>query len=160
MCIKCINNAAVTTDGPERLQSRFGLKMSRTSKRNGANRHKSVFLVDRHALMRRAAASWINRCPVLEVCGMARRMAEAFRSVNRLRPDVVVSEIMRPQDLGFIRDLHRRHPHLPILVFSMRDEAVFGARAKKAGACGYVMKDAGGDQLVRSIRAVLRGRSA
>jgi two-component system, NarL family, invasion response regulator UvrY len=87
-------------------------------------------------------------------------MAEAFRSVNRLRPDVVVSEIMRPQDLGFIRELRRRHPHLPILVFSMQDEAVFGARAKKAGACGYLMKHAGGDELVRSIRAVLRRRSA
>ncbi len=112
----CINDAAVATAGHERLQSPFGLKMSRTSKRNGANRHKSVLLVDRHALMRWAAASWINRCPVLEVCGSASGMAQAFQSINRLRPDGVVSEILRPQDLGFIRDLHRRHPHFPILV--------------------------------------------
>ena len=117
-----------------------------------------VLLVDRHALMRCAATGWINSCSSLEVCGTADDKAQAFRSVKRLHPDVVVSEILQPQDLGFIRELHRRHPRLPILVFSMRDEAVYGARARAAGAGGYLMKAAGGDKLVRSIRALLRGR--
>jgi DNA-binding NarL/FixJ family response regulator len=134
--------------------------MGRKSKRDLKGRCRRIVLVDRHTLMRRAAASWINRCPGLEVCGRAGGMAKAFRSINQLRPDVVVSEIMRPQDLGFIQELHRRHPSLPILVFSIRDEAEYAARAREAGACGYVMKDAGGDELVRSIRAVLRGRTA
>ncbi len=108
--------------------------------------------------MRQAAAGWINHCPRLEVCGTASGMAQALRAVQRLRPDVVVSEIMQPHDLNFIRELHRRQPGLRILVFSMRDEAEYGARAREAGASGYLMKQAGGKNLVRKICSALRGR--
>jgi hypothetical protein len=38
-----------------------------------------------------------------------------------------VSEIMRPRDMGFVRELHRWHPSLPILIFSIHDEAIYGA---------------------------------
>lgn len=117
-----------------------------------------VFVVDPHALMRTVAAEWINRSSGLEVCGVVGGMDGAFHAIARLRPDLIVSEIMRPQDLGFIRELHRRHPHLPILVFTIQDAAVYAARTREAGASGYVMKDAGGDQLVWSIRAALRAR--
>jgi two-component system invasion response regulator UvrY len=132
--------------------------MKRKSKVGSAKGRRTVFLVDRHTLMRSAAADWINRCAALTVCGMAAGMAAAFRSIKRSRPDMIVSEIMRPHDLGFIRELHRRHPRLPILVFTLQDAAVFAARARDAGASGFLMKDAGGDQLVRSIRTVLRGK--
>jgi DNA-binding NarL/FixJ family response regulator len=132
--------------------------VSHKLKTEQARRRRRILLVDRHPLMRGAAAGWINRCPGLEVCGMVSGTAQGFRAVSRLRPDVVVSEILRPRDLGFIRELHRRHPRLPILVFSIQDEALYGAQAREAGACRYLMKDAGGDELVRSIRAMVRGR--
>jgi DNA-binding NarL/FixJ family response regulator len=105
-----------------------------------------------------AAADWINRCPSLVVCGIADSVSAAFQAVQQLRPDVVVSEIMRQRDVHFIRNLHRLHPRLPILVFSIHEEAEFGALARQAGASGYLMKEAGGDELVRCIRAVLRKR--
>ncbi len=143
-------------DGQEGFQ--FKPEMSTKPKTDWASQRRRVLLVERHAFMRRAAAAWINRCFDLEVCGMAGGMARAFRAVQQLRPDVVVSEIMRPHDLGFIRELRRRQPRLPILVFSIHDQAVNGARARAAGARGYVMKEAGGDELVQSIRTVLRGR--
>lgn len=121
---------------------------------------RSVLLVDRHALMRRAAAGWINRSAGMVVCGVASGITQALKAVQRLRPDVVVSEIMRPEDLGFIRELHRRHPGLPILVFSIQDERLFGQWVRRAGASGYLTKAAGGDQLVQSIRAVVQRRRA
>ena len=132
--------------------------MSQKPKDERAGRRRRILLVDRHELMRRAAAGWINHCPSLEVCGMASGLAQAFRAVKRLHPDVVVSEIMQPQNLGFIRELHRRLPRLPILVFSIRDEALYGAEARAAGASGYLMKAAGGNNLVRNICSVLRRR--
>lgn len=108
--------------------------------------------------MRCVAAKWINRCPGLNVCGVARGVTQALRAVTHLRPDVVVSEIMRPHDLGFIRELHRLHPRLRILVFSILDETVYGARVRACGADRYLPKTAGGMELIRSLRAILRRR--
>lgn len=153
----CINEVTLAGTGGQK-RGQFGLKMSRKPKTDAARRRKSVLLVDRHALMRRAAAAWINRCAGLTVCGMASGAAQAFRAVQRLRPDVVVSEIMQPRDLGFIRELHRREPGLRILVFSMRDPAQYAVEARAAGASGYVMKAAGGEHLVRNICSMLRRR--
>jgi two-component system, NarL family, invasion response regulator UvrY len=116
-----------------------------------------VFIVDPHSFMRQAAAAWIERCADLEVCGMTGAPTEALRSVGRLRPDVVVSEIMRPPDLKFVRLLRRRHPRLPILVFSFWNQAAFGPRASAAGASGFLAKEAGGERLVRAIRALVGG---
>lgn len=65
---------------------------------------------------------------------------------------------MRPQDLGFIREPHRRHSRLPILVFSIQEAAVYTARARAAGASGCVMKDAGGETLVAGMRNVVKSR--
>lgn len=121
----------------------------------GAAPRRRVLLVDRHALMRRAAEGWINGCASLEVCGMAGSMAEAFRAVRSMHPDVVVTEIMRPHDVGFIQQLHREHPHLLILVFTIQEEALFRRRAEEAGADGYLMKGAGGEALLREVRATL-----
>jgi len=123
-----------------------------------AERTYRVFLVDRHALMRWVAAEWISRCDSLTVCGMAGSQAGALRAIRPLRPDIVVSEISPPGDLGFIRELRNRHPGLLILVFSIYDPAFFAARARAAGASGYVSKAAGGEELTRNICALLRRR--
>jgi DNA-binding NarL/FixJ family response regulator len=130
--------------------------MSRQPEIDPRRRRKQILLVDWHPLMRSAVAEWINRCPDLEVCGAAGGIAQAFRAVKSRRPDLVVSEILRPHDLGFIRELHRRHPGLPILIFSIQDAALFAARTRDAGASGYLTKEAGGNELVRIIRAMLR----
>jgi DNA-binding NarL/FixJ family response regulator len=151
----CINEVTLAvSDGQE--HARLGLKMTQKPKAERERRRGRILLVDRHELMRRAAAGWINHCPSLEVCGMASGPAQAFDAVQRLHPDVVVSEIMEPQSLGFIRELHRRQPGLPILVFSIQEEALYGEQAREAGASGFLMKAAGGNNLVQNICSVLR----
>jgi DNA-binding NarL/FixJ family response regulator len=65
---------------------------------------------------------------------------------------------MRQHDLGFIRKLRRRHPRLPILVFSFRDEAWYAPKALEAGVRGYLMKGVNGTKLLTGIRSVLKGR--
>jgi DNA-binding NarL/FixJ family response regulator len=69
--------------------------------------------------------------------------AGALRAVLDLKPDIVVTEIMRAQDLDFIRSLHQQNPHLPILVFSFRDEGWYAAGLKSGGVRLF---DEGSDQ--------------
>jgi len=106
-----------------------------------------------------AVGNWLNRFPDLRTCGHATGERTAFEQIARLHPQLVLTEVLRPRDLGFIRKLHRRHPRLPILVFSHFDEEAFAMHALAAGARGFVMKGVDGDALVTGIRNALKGRS-
>jgi DNA-binding NarL/FixJ family response regulator len=117
-----------------------------------------ILIVNGVGLVREGLTRWINACPDLQVCGKAFDEKTAFEEVTRLRPSLVLTEILRPQDLSFIRELHRRHPRLPIVTFSFRDEEAYAPLALDAGARGYLMKNVSGDTLVTGIRKALKGR--
>ncbi|AGT11126.1 response regulator [Paracoccus aminophilus] len=75
--------------------------------------------------------------------------------------DVLVLDMSMPGRTGLdlIKHLNRHWPKLPILVLSMHPEAVYGMRALKLGANGYLTKDSDASQLVRAVRQVAAGRS-
>jgi DNA-binding NarL/FixJ family response regulator len=131
---------------------------SRTDNPNACRRRRRVFLVDQFPVSRLAVAEWLKLTPDLTVCGEAATADGAFTAVCRLRPDVVVTEVLHQQDFEFVRGLHERHPRLPILVFSFRDEAWYAPRALEAGADGYLSKSVDPTRLVNGIRATLEGR--
>ena len=119
-----------------------------------------ILIVDDHPFMRAGLAQLIGRQPDMAVCGEAGDPAAAGREMERSRPDLVLTDITMPgrSGLEFIKDLRALHPELPILVVSMHDEAIYAERALRAGARGYIMKEAGGENLLAAIRQVLRGR--
>ena len=156
MCIE--DTVSAVTVGHECPQRGFRMNKNNLTGINPACHNKRVLLVDRHSFMRSVVARWVNASPGLEVCGMTGEKIRALQAVRELHPDVVVSEILRPRDLGFIRELHRRHPRLPILVFTMQDKTMYATQALDAGAQDYLMKEAGGDVLIRHIRTALRRR--
>ncbi|MGO8697632.1 MAG: response regulator transcription factor [Limisphaerales bacterium] len=119
-------------------------------------KRKRVFLVDQSPVARLVAAQHLQQTPGMAVCGHADNSAVALAAIRQLKPDIVVTDILH--DLAFIKTLHRRHPRLPILVFSSLDEAQYAPRALEAGADGYVLKDVSGEHLVKGIRGVLEGR--
>jgi DNA-binding NarL/FixJ family response regulator len=123
---------------------------------------KRIVLVDDHPLMREGVAQWIQRSPDLEVCGEAESAAQALSLVEKLKPDLVLTDISLAGRNGIelIKDLRALQPGLPVLVLSMHDEALYAGRALQAGARGYVMKRAGGGRVVEAIREVLQGRIA
>jgi DNA-binding NarL/FixJ family response regulator len=125
--------------------------------RHRSTRRRRVLVVNGVTVWREAITNRINRCPDLQICGAVQDERAAYEKVSRLRPSLVLTEILRPQDLGFIRELHRRRPRLPILVFSFRDEEAYAPRALEAGARGYLMKTVDGDTLVAGIRRALNG---
>ena len=120
---------------------------------------KKILLVDDHPFMRAGLAGLIDRQHDLSVCAEAGNPIEAFHALEKQKPDLVLTDLTMPgrSGLEFIKDLHAAEPALAILVVSMHDEVVHAERALRAGARGYIMKEAGGENLLAAIRQVLSG---
>ena len=111
-------------------------------------------------MTRAGMAHLINKQPDMEVCCEAEGPAEALTELSKSRPDLMVTDITMPGRSGveFIKDVLALHAGLAILVVSMHDELVYAERSLRAGARGYIMKEAGGEKLLAAIRHVLRGQ--
>jgi len=124
-----------------------------------SGKKKRVLLVEDHPIVRHGLRVMIDDEADLAVCGEASGMKEALALVGEHKPDVVVIDIaLGPENgLDLIRQLHEDVPQTPLLALSMHDEAVYGERALRAGAKGYIMKKEAMDKLLTAIRRVLAG---
>lgn len=124
-----------------------------------ATSRRRILIVDDHPFMRAGLAQLIEKQPGLTVCGEAGHPAAAIGELAKGRVDLVLTDITMPGRSGieFIKDLQASHPKLPILVVSMHDELIYAERVLRAGARGYIMKEAGGEALLAAIRQVLDG---
>jgi len=124
-----------------------------------AETRRRILLIDDHPFMRAGLAQLIDRQPDMIVCGEAGNPAEAFTAMAAAKPDLVLSDLTMPgrSGLEFIKDLLAVSPGMPVLVVSMHDEVVYSERALRAGARGYIMKEAGGENLLAALRQVMRG---
>jgi len=115
--------------------------------------------VDDHPFMRAGLAQLIEKQPGLTVCGEAGDPAAAMTELAKGGVDLVLTDITMPGRSGieFIKDVVAVHPGLPILVVSMHDEVIYAERVLRAGARGYIMKEAGGEALLAALRQVLSG---
>lgn len=118
-----------------------------------------MFLVEDHPVTREGFAQLINYQPDLEVCGQTDSAAQAISGVEAVRPDLVIVDISLAESNGLelIKDLKCRRPGLPVLVPSTHDETIYAERAVRAGARGYVMKQAPTTEVMKAIRTVLGG---
>jgi len=148
----------------KRTASRSGSAPARKAPRIGGAAKATkqrILLVDDHPMTREGLAANINRQVDLEVCCEASNPAEAMSALSKLKPDLLVTDMTMPGRSGieFIKDIHAMLPELPILVLSMHDEMLYAERALRAGARGYLMKDAGSAKLLEVIRLILNGQS-
>ena len=122
-------------------------------------RGRRILIVDDHPLTRSGLAQLINREPDLAVCCEAPEAADALKHAARETPDLVITDITMPGrgGLELIKDLVCLYPKLPVLVISMHDEMIHANRVLRAGARGYVMKEAGAECILAAIRKVLEG---
>ena len=126
----------------------------------GSASRKKILLVDDHPMTRAGIAQLVNKQPDLEICAEAGSPADAFNELAKARVDLVVTDITMPGRSGidFIKDLLALEPNLRILVVSMHDEMIYAERVLRAGARGYIMKEAGGENLLAALRQVLSGQ--
>lgn len=120
---------------------------------------KRVIIVDDHPPMRKGLAQLINAEADLETCGEAGNIFEAIEVVQRLKPDIVIVDLVLKDanGLDLIKDLKKDLPDLSILVLSMQNESVYAERVLRAGARGYIMKEETTENVVNALRQVLNG---
>ncbi|VEG29362.1 response regulator [Actinomyces howellii] len=120
-----------------------------------------VIVAEDQALLRASLAALLDAEPDLEVVGQAADGAEAVRLAMRLRPDVVLSDIRMPVTDGIeaTRLIRAALPDTRVLVLTMFevDEYVLGAL--RAGAAGFLLKDADPQAVVDAVRTVHAGQS-
>ena len=121
-----------------------------------------TILADDHAVVRTGLAALLDAEPDIDVVGEAEDGAEAVRSAVRLRPDVVVMDLMMPVRDGIdaTREIHAALPETKILVLTTSGVSDDIARALDAGASGAILKSAPNAKLIAAIRAVAAGKSA
>ena len=121
-----------------------------------------VLVADDHAIVRKGIRALLATEPDIEVVGEAENGREAVTEVEKLRPDVILMDLVMPELDGIeaIRRITARQPEARILVLTSfaADDKVFPAI--KAGALGYLLKDSGPEELVQAIHQVYRGESS
>lgn len=121
----------------------------------------SVFIADDHTLFRDALRALFASVADLEVVGEASTGAEAIEGVVETVPDVVLMDVQMP-DLNGIeatRTILRTTPNVGVIVVTMVEADDFIFAAMRAGARGYVLKEADQEEMLRTIRAVAAGEA-
>ena len=119
-----------------------------------------VYITDDHPIVRRGIKQLLDTEAGIEVVGEATNGREAIADMDKLKPDIILMDLVMPVMDGIeaIRQIKAGHPSIQILVLTSfaTDDKVFPAI--KAGALGYLIKDTGPDELVRAIRQVHQGQ--
>jgi DNA-binding NarL/FixJ family response regulator len=120
-----------------------------------------IVIAEDQALVRRGTTALLSLEPDMEVVGQACDGIEAVEVTHRLRPDIVLMDLHMPRQSGVAatREITRTLPGTQVLVLTTLndDETVF--EAVRAGAHGYLLKDATEPELLETIRALRRGES-
>jgi DNA-binding NarL/FixJ family response regulator len=122
----------------------------------------SFIVVDDHPLYRHGVTMLIGQELRLECAGEAGTLPEALELLARTSPRLAIVDISLQGQSGLelVRAMKAEHPDTLVLVVSMHEENLYGERALKAGARGYVMKHESPTVLVSAVREVLEGRIA
>lgn len=121
----------------------------------------TVLVVDDHPVLRRGVTAMIEAEPDLSVCGEAATGHQALEMIPEVRPDIVIVdlELEGMHGLDLVKAMKSRHPQVPALVLTMHDETVYAERALRAGARGFLSKQALDATVVVAIRCVLGGET-
>ncbi|MGW3098648.1 response regulator transcription factor [Streptomyces sp. NPDC001102] len=118
-----------------------------------------VVVADDQTVVREGIVMLLGLLPGIEVVGSAGDGEEAVKLVAELAPDVVLMDLRMPRCDGVeaTRRIREEHPGTQVVVLTTfaDDESLFPAL--RAGARGYLTKDAGGDEIVRAVHSVLSG---
>jgi DNA-binding NarL/FixJ family response regulator len=119
-----------------------------------------ILLADDHAVVRQGFGRILAAHADMEVIGEAGNGREAVDLAEELKPDVVVMDVSMPELNGIeaTRRLTKAAPRIRVLALSMHKDSVYVREILRAGAQGYLLKDASDDDLITAVRAVGQGQ--
>jgi DNA-binding NarL/FixJ family response regulator len=121
----------------------------------------TMVLADEHPVVRSGLRALLESIGEIEVVAEARTGREAVREALLHRPDVLMMdlELTDPDGITAIREVQRSQPGIAVLVFTMCDDDASVFTAMRAGARGFIHKDAEQEDIVRAIRGVAAGEA-
>jgi DNA-binding NarL/FixJ family response regulator len=120
-----------------------------------------ILLADDHALFRAGMKALLGEIPGVEVCAEARDGRETLEQVARHHPDIVLIDIAMAgmNGLEATARIIRAHPRTKVVILSMHATEAYVLEALRAGAAGYLIKDADTEELALALKAVRRGET-
>lgn len=119
-----------------------------------------VMIVDDHPALCEGLGHRISSQPDMTVCGQAADVSQALAIIIEANPTLVIVDIaLRTSDgLELVKEIRHRFPGVRTLVHSMYEESLYAERCLRAGAMGYVNKEANPQEVINAIREILLGR--
>jgi len=121
-----------------------------------------ILIAEDQSLLRGALASLLGLEADFDIIAQAKDGTSALRQIQRLKPDVLVTDIEMPGLTGIelAEQVRRKFPQTRVMIVTTFDRPGYLKRAMDAGVTGYILKDAPSDQLANAIRTVASGRRA
>ena len=121
----------------------------------------TILIADDHPMIRTGTHSLLNTVEEFQVIGEACDGEEAVKMTGELKPDVVIMDIVMPKLNGVeaTRAIKQANPATAVLILTAYSDISYILGLLEAGACGYLLKDASGEELIGAINAVRSGES-
>jgi len=121
-----------------------------------------LLIADDHGLVREGIRAVLEAESDLEVVGEAKDGREALELCERLQPDLVLMDVRMPEmdGLAATRAIKERWPKVSVMMVTMHESPEYLLEAVRAGAAGYILKDAAGGRIVEAVRRTLGGESS
>jgi len=122
---------------------------------------KKIVIAEDHTILREGLRMLLSANPDIEVVGEARDGLEAIRSVDSLKPDLILMDLSMPRmnGVGAIQEIKKQSPSTKILVLTVHKTEEHILTALKTGADGYILKDATHSELMLAIDNIFSGKS-
>src|SRR5215203_1914295 len=118
-------------------------------------------IVDDHELARESLQNMLSDEIDIEIVGEAANGRQALSLCSRLRPDLILMDVRMPEmdGLAATKEVKQRYPETSVMMLTMHENPDYLLEALKAGAAGYVLKDAPQEEIIEAVRRIRNGES-
>jgi len=119
-----------------------------------------IVIAEDHTILREGLKSLLSSSPEFETVGEAEDGREAIRCVEKLKPDLILTDLSMPRMTGMdaIREIKRRSPETKVLVLTVHKTEEYILATLQAGADGYLLKESTQAELMIAVKHVLGGK--